>query len=56
MKSVFRSKKLHVIPEETREDEDEGSKSGNSDEDSNEFSDDDIEHLLAPYEQKEWVI
>lgn len=52
---------MHVIPEEAREDdedEEEGSKPGNSDEDSNEFSDD-IEHLLAPQEQsqkKEWVL
>lgn len=52
---VFRSKKMHIIPEEASEDDDEeeGSKTGSSDDDSNEFSDEDIEHLLAPQEQSQ---
>lgn len=40
VKSVFRSKRLHIIPEEAQEDEDEEAKPGNSGEDSDEFSDD----------------
>lgn len=40
VKSVFRSKRLHIIPEEAREDEDEEPKPGNSEEDSEESSDD----------------
>lgn len=35
VKSVFRSKQLHIIPEEAREDEE--AKPGNSEEDSDEF-------------------
>lgn len=35
VKSVFRSKQLHIIPEEAQEDEEE--KPGNSEEDSDEF-------------------
>lgn len=38
VKSVFRSKRLHIIPEEAQEDEE--AKPGNSGEDSDEFSDD----------------
>lgn len=50
--ALFRSKKLHVIPEDVREDdEDEGSESGGSDEDSEDSGDDDIEDLLAPQVQ-----
>lgn len=56
---VFRSKKMHIIPEEASEDDDDedekdGSKTGSSDNDSDEFSDeDDVEHLLAPQEQSQ---
>lgn len=46
---------MHVIPEEESEDEDEGeeegSKTGSCDDDEVQFSDEDIEHLLAPQEQ-----
>ncbi|KAM7417562.1 hypothetical protein PAMA_017278 [Pampus argenteus] len=46
-----RPKKIHVIPEESSEDDD--GKSGNKTEsdDSNEIGDEDIEHLLAPQTQ-----
>ncbi|XP_069387466.1 protein starmaker isoform X2 [Paralichthys olivaceus] len=47
-----RLKKIHIIPEEAAEDDDNdksGSKTGSSDGD--EFSEDDIENLLAPQEQ-----
>lgn len=48
LKSTFRSKMLHIIPEEAPEDEgEEEDKPGNSEEGSDEFSDDDIEDLLA---------
>lgn len=40
VKSVSRSKRLHIIPEEAQEDKDEEPKPGNSEEDSDEFSDD----------------
>lgn len=49
--ALFRSKKLHVIPEDVREDDEEGSESGGSDEDSQDSGDDDIEDLLAPQDQ-----
>lgn len=60
---VFRSKKMQIIHEEAsenvdEEEEEEGSETGSSDDDSNEFIDEDIEHLLAPQEQSqknEWV-
>lgn len=52
MKSVCRSGKLDVTPEEAREEEEEQG-SRNSDGDSSDFGDDDIEHLLAPQEQSE---
>ncbi|XP_067455536.1 uncharacterized protein [Thunnus thynnus] len=49
-----RPKKIHIIPEESAEDDDgnDGSKTGSSEDDSNEISDeDDIENLLAPQMQ-----
>ncbi|XP_051275488.1 glutamic acid-rich protein-like isoform X2 [Dicentrarchus labrax] len=52
-----KSKTMHIIPEEASEEEEEeeeeveGSKTGSSD--SNEFSDEDIEHQLAPQEQSQ---
>ncbi|XP_044220273.1 sarcoplasmic reticulum histidine-rich calcium-binding protein-like [Thunnus albacares] len=49
-----RPKKIHIIPEESAEDDDgnDGSKTGSSQDDSNEISDeDDIENLLAPQMQ-----
>ncbi|XP_070818290.1 high mobility group nucleosome-binding domain-containing protein 5-like [Chaetodon trifascialis] len=49
-----KSQKMHIIPEEASEDEDEeGSKTGSSDSDSDEVRDEDIEHLLAPQEQSQ---
>lgn len=48
LKSVFRCNKLHIITEEAKDDDEEGSTPGCSDEDS---SDDDIEQLLSPQEQ-----
>ncbi|XP_044061149.1 spore wall protein 2-like [Siniperca chuatsi] len=52
-----KSKKMHIIPEEASEDveeeEEEGSKTESPDDDSKEFSDEDIEHLLAPQEQSQ---
>lgn len=48
LKSTFRYKMLHIIPEEAPEDEDEEDKPGNSEEGSDEFSEDDIGDLLAP--------
>lgn len=51
LKSVFRSKPLHIIPEEAPEDEDEEeAQPANSGEDSDEFSDD-VEDLLEPQKQ-----
>ncbi|XP_076595867.1 uncharacterized protein LOC143326206 [Chaetodon auriga] len=58
-----KSQKMHIIPEEAsenddeeeeeEEEEEEGSKTGSSDSDSDEFRDEDIEHLLAPQEQSQ---
>lgn len=52
---VFRTKKMHIIPEEggedEEEDEDEEGTTGSSD--SRENSDEDIENLLAPQEQSQ---
>lgn len=47
LESVFRSKMLHIIPEEAPEDEEEA-QPGSSEEGSDEFSEDDIEDLRAP--------
>lgn len=51
----FRAKKIYVIPEATeqeeQEEEEEESKTGSSDDDLNDFSDEDIENLLAPQDQ-----
>ncbi|XP_065814903.1 uncharacterized protein [Labrus bergylta] len=44
-------KKIYVIPEAVEDEDDEGNITQSSDEDSNSFSDEDIEHLLAPQEQ-----
>ncbi|KAM6999991.1 uncharacterized protein LKV04_004961 [Tautogolabrus adspersus] len=48
-------KKIYVIPEavEDEDEDDEGSISQSPDEGSNSFSDEDIEHLLAPQEQSQ---
>lgn len=49
---------MQIIHEEAsenvdEEEEEEGSETGSSDDDSNEFIDEDIEHLLAPQEQSQ---
>lgn len=48
LKSFFRSKMLHIIPEEAPEDEEEEAQPGSSEESSDELSEDDVEDLGAP--------
>lgn len=48
LESVFRSKMLHIIPEEAPEDEEEEAQPGSSEDGSDELSEDGIEDLGVP--------